>query len=64
MIFATLIIKKDLLTELEGMSLSDEIYYYGMLLTVAVLAAIVFLGIYFPARKAMKINPAMALKDK
>lgn len=64
MIFATLIIKKDLLTELEDMNLSDEIYYYGMLLTVAVLAVIVFLGIYFPARKAMKINPAMALKDK
>ena len=30
----------------------------------ALLALLVLAGIYFPARRAMKINPAIALKEQ
>lgn len=35
-----------------------------ILLTLLILAAIIFLGIYFPARKAMQIEPAEALHNE
>jgi putative ABC transport system permease protein len=33
-------------------------------ITLAVLAAMIVAGIWFPARRAMKIEPAYALKDQ
>lgn len=64
MIFIMLIIKKDLLYTLTGTGFPENICYYGLIPTMAVLALTVLAGIYFPARRAMKINPATALKDQ
>ena len=41
-----------------------ERFLFCMLLTLLVLAVIIVIGIYFPARKAMKIEPAEALHDE
>ena len=38
--------------------------YYGIGITAAIMALLEVAGIYFPARRAMKINPATALKDQ
>lgn len=38
--------------------------FYGALTTVTVLVIMIVCGIYFPARVAMNINPAEALKDQ
>lgn len=38
--------------------------YKGMAMTAAVMLLMVVAGIWFPARKAMRINPATALKDQ
>ncbi len=38
--------------------------YYAIAITVVILALLVLAGIYFPARRAMKINPAIALKEQ
>ena len=64
MIFIMLIIKKELLNTLAKTGFPEYIYYYGIIPTMAVLALTVLAGIYFPARRAMKINPATALKDQ
>lgn len=42
---------------------SPEIYQ-AMALTVVMLAMLILAGIWFPARKAMNVNPADALKDQ
>lgn len=38
--------------------------YYCMGITAAIMALLELAGIYFPARRAMKINPATALKEQ
>lgn len=47
-------------------SISDSIYNYiiTFVITYIMLAAMIILGIFFPAKKAMGINPAEALKDE
>lgn len=46
-----------------GAWLSD-LWWWMLPVTFAVLALMIIAGIWFPARKAMKINPAEALKDQ
>lgn len=45
-----------------GRHIGDMVY--GALTTVTVLVIMIVCGIYFPARVAMNINPAEALKDQ
>jgi putative ABC transport system permease protein len=54
-----------------GLGLIDEIFYgsttatyMAYIITLAVLAAMIIAGIWSPARKAMKVQPANALKDQ
>lgn len=41
-----------------------ELWWWMLPVTLAVLALMIVAGIWFPARKAMKINPAEAIKDQ
>lgn len=64
LIFATSIIlyRSDVITGEIGMG--EWMPYASMTMSIALLALIILAGIWLPARKAMKINPAEALKDE
>lgn len=51
-------------TLLENASLTDSNVLWGEVLTVAFMAVGVVISIWIPARKAMKIEPAVAVKDE
>jgi putative ABC transport system permease protein len=38
--------------------------YIAYVITLVLLAAMIIAGIWFPARRAMKVEPANALKDQ
>lgn len=50
---------------LDDISLENQLpNYIAYAVTLIVLATMIFAGIWFPARKAMKVEPAYALKDQ
>ncbi len=53
-----------LISVVEDLSLNDIEVYESMAVTFVLLVLLIVAGIWFPARKAMKINPAYALKDQ
>lgn len=56
------VVKMDILREM--MSYEASTPYLSMCVTAGVLALMIVCGIWFPVRQAIKINPALALKDQ
>lgn len=46
------------------MDFTAERYFIGFVITYLLLALMIILGIWFPARKAIKVSPAEALRDE
>lgn len=58
-----LVIKSEIMDSLD-LGRTHVKYLYGAIITIVSMLAIISAGIIFPARSAMKINPAEALKDQ
>ncbi len=50
--------------DFQGLPLGQWIIWAGLAMSVASLAIMIVAGIWMPARKAMKVEPAIALKDQ
>ena len=48
----------------QALGVGTSILHIGIAVTFAVMALLIIAGIWLPARKAMNVNPALALKDQ
>lgn len=46
------------------LTLASPVVYQGMVMSISLMALLIVAGIWFPARKAMNVDPAYALKDQ
>ena len=54
----------ELIESFTPVTLASPMVYQGLAMSVGLMALLIVAGIWFPARKAMNINPAYALKDQ